>query len=155
MLKFTRPRGIRLALSTGVLALAAAGGLATTASPASASATIGLPIIHRITGDEGLYATAERGCANIDVTGQSFYNPAPGEEYVYLYKDNYVYMNGAWYDDPQQVGFAEATPAEDSSGTTFHFWTPVSTGGGYVSGTYYAVTYDSSGFELASSYVYC
>jgi hypothetical protein len=64
-------------------------------------------------------------------------------------------MNGGWYDDPQQVGFAEAAPAEDSSGTTFHFWTPVSTGVGYVSGTYYAVAYDSSGYGLESSYVYC
>jgi hypothetical protein len=154
MLKFTRPRGIRLALSTGVLALATVGGLATTASPASASSWP-YRTYYPVTGAERLYAAAEPGCANIDVTGQSFYNPAPGEEYVTLYKDNYVYMNGGWYDDPHQVGFAEAAPAEDSSGTTFHFWTPVSTGVGYVSGTYYAVAYDSSGYELASSYVYC
>lgn len=37
MLKFTRPRGIRLALSTGVLALATAGGLTAAAVPAFAS----------------------------------------------------------------------------------------------------------------------
>lgn len=158
MLKFTRPRGIRLALSTGVLALAAVGGLATTASPASASVppvnALSGPRTLPITGNEGLYAYVEPGCAKIDVSGLNFPNPAPGLQYIQLFKEQYVYMNGQFYDDPQQVGFAEATPGEDSSKTTYHFSQAVSTGG-YIPGTYFAVSYDSYGRGLESAPVYC
>lgn len=159
MLKFTRPRGIRLALSTGALALAAVGGLATTASPASASATpinsLGGPIIYPVFGNERLYASAEPGCANIDVTGQNFYDPAPGEQYVTVYQVEYYYMNGQVFSYLKQVNFQEAPPAEDSSGTTYHFSTSISTGTGYASGEYVAESYDSSGAGLESNPVWC
>jgi hypothetical protein len=74
---------------------------------------------------------------------------------VTLYQVQYEYINGQTYSYLNQVGFQEAQPIEDSSGTTYHFFTPVSTGTGLHSGEYFAETYDSSGFGLESSPVWC
>jgi hypothetical protein len=66
MLKFTRPRGIRLALSTGVLALATAGGLTAAGVPAFASPP---PTATLASTSDGPY------CPTLRVNGSGFAGP--------------------------------------------------------------------------------